>query len=234
MSLWWWVIYPYLSLAVLMVGSLYRYDSDQLGWTARSSEFLEKRRLRLGSLLFHWGVIFVFLGHVAGLLVPIEVYHALHVPDALYHATAMTVGGAAGLAAFSGLVLLLLRRLSVPRIRLTSSVMDILVLLLLGVTVGLGLATTLGYDTLVGPYEYRLTVGPWIRGILLLHPDPRLMAAVPLVLQLHIIAAFLVFALSPFTRLVHVWSLPLAYLRRAPQQVRRRGRTLADEGRGRP
>jgi len=217
-----WVVYPYLCLAVLVVGSLYRYDTDPMGWSAHSSEFLERRRLRLGSLLFHWGIVFVFLGHVAGLLVPLSVYRSLGVGDSLYHAFALVLGGASGLAALAGASLLLARRLSVPRVRRTTTPGDFLTLALLLVTVGLGLASTLGWNLTHGPYEYRSTVAPWLRGILTLSPNPALMEGVPLVLKLHILAAFLLFALSPFTRLVHIWSLPLAYLRRAPLQYRRR------------
>jgi len=217
-----WVVYPYVALTVLVVGTLARYNYDQYGWSAKSSEFLEKRLLRWGSLLFHWGIVFVFLGHVAGLLVPLRAYRAIGVPDHLYHLAATLGGGLAGLMAVVGLVLLLVRRLLVKRVLRTTAPMDFLALGLLLVTAALGLAMTLAHGVAAVPYEYRATVGPWIRGILLLQPKPALMAGVPLLLKLHILAALALVAVSPCTRLVHIWSAPLAYPRRAPIQYRRR------------
>ncbi|MGE5672407.1 MAG: respiratory nitrate reductase subunit gamma [Mycobacterium leprae] len=221
MTLFAWVIYPYLCLAVLVIGSLWRYDTDQLGWTAKSSEFLEKRRLRWGSLLFHWGIIFVFMGHVGGLLVPIQLTR-LATSDEMYHMSAMVMGGLSGLAAFAGLVLLFLRRTTVKRVWRNTTAGDMVALVLLIIVAGLGMSITLGYNVAVEPYEYRLTLGPWVRGLLLFHPDVSLMATVPTIIKAHVLIAFTLFAVSPFTRLVHIWSIPLAYLGRAPQQLRRR------------
>ena len=228
-----WVVYPYLCLTVLVVGTLARYNYDQIGWTSKSSELLEKRMLRTGSLLFHWGIIFVFFGHVAGLLVPIEVYQAIGISERMYHLGAMVMGGITGLMTLAGLALLLLRRLGVKRVLRNTAPADWVALGFLIATVAMGLLMTLGYNATHLPYEYRTTVGPWIRGVLLLHPDARLMSQVPLILQIHILTALGLFAVSPFTRLVHVWSLPLAYLRRAPMQYRRRTAASAQGSRRR-
>ncbi|MCL8209441.1 MAG: respiratory nitrate reductase subunit gamma [Actinomycetia bacterium] len=218
-----WGVVPYLSLAFLVGGTLHRYVSDPIGWGSRSSQLLERRWLKWGSLLFHWGILFVFVGHVLGLLVPVEVWRAIGVGEALYHLTADWVGGAAGAAAWAGLAVLLLRRALNRRVRLNSDVlMDWVALVLLFVVVSLGVAMTVGYNNVFGPYEYRTTVGPWIRSVLVLQPEPGLMARVPVLLQAHILAAWVLFAISPYTRLVHIWSLPLAYLRRAPIQYRSR------------
>lgn len=228
-----WGVYPYLSLMLLVVGTLARYNYDQIGWTSKSSELLEKRLLRTGSLLFHWGIILVFFGHVAGLLVPVAVYQAVGISEQLYHLGAMVMGGLTGLMTLVGLVLLVLRRLGVRRVLRNTSAADWVALGFLIATVSTGVLMTLGYNVTHLPYEYRTTVGPWIRGVLVLHPDAALMAGVPLVLQVHILTALALFAISPFTRLVHVWSLPLAYLRRAPMQYRRRGLPLPSGRRGR-
>lgn len=217
-----WVIYPYLAVAVFVVGHLYRYASDPYGWTARSSEFLEKRLLRWGSTLFHWGILLVFLGHLAGLLVPAWLYRSLGVSDALYHRMAVTAGGLAGATALAGLLLLAYRRLRVARVRRTSSPADWVALALLALVMGLGLYNTLGHNLLVAEYDYRFSIGPWLRGLLLFRPDPRRMAGVPLGYQLHVLAAFALLAAWPFTRLVHVWSLPLPYLWRRYVLYRRR------------
>jgi nitrate reductase gamma subunit len=218
----WWIIYPYLCLTVMVVGSLYRYGYGQLGWTARSSEVLERGLLRWGSQLFHWGILFVIVGHVMGLLVPVQIYQALGISRELYHENADILGGIAGLMTWAGLLLLLVRRLGNRRIRQNSSVSDIVVLVLLFIVVTTGDSLTLVYNNVYGPYGYRHTVGPWVRGLLTLHPQAALMAHVPLLFQLHIVLAFLLFAVSPFSRLVHIWSAPLAYPKRAPIQYRSR------------
>ncbi|MGE5592037.1 MAG: respiratory nitrate reductase subunit gamma [Bacillota bacterium] len=215
-----WVVFPYVSIAVFVVAHLYRYATNPYGWTSRSSEFLEKGWLRWGSLLFHWGVIFALLGHVGGLGVPMSWVEALGVSPELYHLLAIVIGGTAGVAAVAGLVILLLRRTLTERLRLTSTRMDFLALALLLVVVGLGIGNTLGYNLLYGSYEYRVTMGPWLRGLLTLRPDASLMVDVPITFQLHALAAFGLAGVWPFTRLVHVWSVPLTYVGRTPILVR--------------
>ncbi|MCL6517047.1 respiratory nitrate reductase subunit gamma [Alicyclobacillus sp.] len=229
MAQFWWVIFPYAALAVCIVGTLYRFVYGQRGWGSKSSEILEKRWLRVGSLLFHWGILFVIGGHVMGLLVPLSVYEALGVSSEAYHLLADVAGGLAGLSATAGCLILLLRRIFNKRVRRNSTVSDFVALTLLFLVIALGTAQTVVYNNVVGPYEYRLTVGPWTRGLILLHPDPALMAGVPLALKIHVVLTFLLFAVSPFTRLVHVWSAPLRYPTRAPIQYRARwGRFVSD------
>ena len=221
-SQFWWVIYPYLTLGLMVIGAIYRVIDRPIGWGSRSSEILEKNMLRWGSRLFHWGIIFVFGGHVVGLLVPIQVFHALGIPDEMYHVTADIFGGLAGIAAWLGMLILLLRRLFHPRVRKNSSVADILAVFLLFLVITIGDAVTLIYNNVVGPYEYRTTVNPWIRDVLVFHPDKTLMLHVPLIIQIHIVVALALLAVSPFTRLVHIWSLPIRYAVRAPIQYRAR------------
>lgn len=222
MNQFWWVIFPYLALVVMIVGSVYRYAHNPMSWGSRSSALLEKRWLKWGSQLFHWGILLVIAGHVMGLLVPLTVYQAMGISASFYHRNADILGGIAGLMAGAGLAILLVRRLWNGRVRKNSSVSDILTLGLLFLVVTTGDYVTIVRNNVVGPYEYRATVGPWLRGLLVLHPDAALMAHVPVAFQVHIVLAFLLFAVSPFTRLVHIWSLPLAYLRRAPIQYRDR------------
>ncbi|MCF8567511.1 respiratory nitrate reductase subunit gamma [Alicyclobacillus tolerans] len=217
-----WVIFPYLCIAVLVVGTIYRYSYDQIGWGSKSSEILEKRLLRWGSLLFHWGLVFVFFGHVMGLLIPIQFYQWLGVSSEFYHMNAEIFGGLTGLAAWVGILLLLIRRIVNKRVRLNSSPSDYVALCMLFIVVSLGLYVTTIYDSIHGPYEYRTSVGPWFRQVLTLHPQAALMLHAPLVLQMHAISAFLLFAISPFTRLVHIWSAPFAYITRAPILYRSR------------
>ncbi|HEX8733229.1 MAG TPA: respiratory nitrate reductase subunit gamma, partial [Ktedonobacterales bacterium] len=217
-----WGIFPYICLTVMIVGTIYRYQTGQLNWGSRSSEILEKKLLTVGSRLFHIGILFVFGGHVAGLLVPVEFYNALGISSEMYHGGAIVLGGLSGLLALLGLSILLYRRIANARVRVNSSFSDYVSDGLLWLVIALGLAFTLGYSLINGPYEYRVTVGPWIRSVLALQPNTALMAGVPLLLQVHIALAFALFGVSPFTRLVHVYSIPIGYLTRAPLVYRAR------------
>lgn len=221
-SVFFWGVFPYVCLLIMIVGTVYRYNSNQLSWTSKSSELLERRLLITGSILFHIGILFVLGGHIMGLLVPMQWYTALGISSEVYHLGAIILGGFSGLMAFAGISILLYRRIANRRVRMNSDFSDYLSDGLLWIIIFLGLCMTLGYNLIYGPYEYRATIGPWIRGIVTLHPDVTLMAGVPLLFQVHIIAAFCLFAVSPFTRLVHMYSIPLAYLTRAPIEYRAR------------
>ncbi|MEL9991332.1 MAG: respiratory nitrate reductase subunit gamma [Thermoproteus sp.] len=215
LALFLWVSFPYVVMSVFVVGHVYRYAVDQYAWTAKSSEIFEKGALRLGSQLFHWGMLVVIVGHLAGLLIPPSVTSAMGISEEEYHTIAIALGGASGLAAMIGALILLARRLGDPRVRATSDPSDILVLVLIVATGLVGLYNTLVYDIFVGPFDYRRTIGAWIRSLLAFQPDPAYMASVPITFQIHIVLAYLVFLMWPFTRLVHVWSYPIFYLERA-------------------
>jgi len=218
MSFWdqfWWVIFPYLMLTIFVVGHIYRYNTDQYGWTARSSEFMEKKTLKWGSILFHVGIIMVFGGHVVGLLIPKTWTEALGMTEAMYHAGAIYGGGLAGIITLSGIMILLFRRVNNKRVRATSSFGDIFIAVLLFVEIVMGMYNTLGFNLFVGGFDYRETLAPWFRGILLFRPNATLMTEVPLFFQLHTLFAFAIFGIWPFTRLVHVWSIPIEYFKRS-------------------
>lgn len=209
-----WVAIPYLSLAVFVVGHVWRYRRDQLAWTARSTQLLERPLLRLGSLLFHFGVLAVIGGHVLGILVPSGVTEAIGISEHTYHLIALVAGGTAGVAMTAGFVLLVFRRAANPRVRATTSRGDLLMYPLLGVALGTGMLATFGAN-LVDAYDYRETVAPWFRGIFTFRPDTELMTGAPFLFQLHAASVFLLYAVWPFSRLVHAWSVPLAYLQRS-------------------
>lgn len=209
-----WVVFPYICLTVFVVGNIYRYNADQIGWTSKSSELLEKNRLKWGSILFHWGIIFAFFGHVAGILIPREFFDLFGITEEMYHFGAVWFGGAAGLAALIGGILLWMRRMSVKRIRKHSTKSDNIGLAMLVIVVALGLTFTIINAPHHNTFNYRETIGPWFRGILIMRPMPDLMVVAPTVLKVHIFLAFFLFAIWPFTRLVHVWSLPLEYIGR--------------------
>lgn len=221
-----WVIFPYLALVTFVLGHVYRYVYDQYGWTPKSSQILERRMLMWGVLLFHWEFLFVFGGHVMGLLVPIEIYGAMGVSDHNYHLLSLWAGAPVGIVAMIGILLLNLRRWSIPRIRANTDAMRFITDALLLVVILLGLGATIGYRVyasqyeLQGEFEYRDTIGPWFRSLFYFSPQPDLMVGAPLIFQVHTLSAFVLFALWPFSSLVHVFSVPLGYFRRSYIQYR--------------
>ncbi|HIW13695.1 MAG TPA: respiratory nitrate reductase subunit gamma [Candidatus Salinicoccus stercoripullorum] len=206
-----WVIFPYLAIATFVIGHIFRYRYDQFSWTAKSSEFIEQKQLKWGSLLFHLGVIPVFFGHVAGLLVPAAWLSAIGVNDHLYHLGAVYIGSIFGIMTLVGMFLLTYRRLSKPSVLKLSSASDIIVNLLLLFIVFIGCYATLVTNTTTPDFDYRATISVWIRGLLTLRPEAALMETVPLTFKLHVLSGFAIFMMWPFTRLVHVWSVPLNY-----------------------
>src|SRR5690606_28062811 len=135
------------------------YNHDQFGWSAKSSEFLSKDNLlKWGSLLFHWGIIFVFFGHVAGILIPKNFFDALGITDDLYHFGAIWFGGAAGVATVIGGLLLFIRRTTNKRITRNGGKADLFTLILLGIVVLAGFTNTVGYTATGGTFDYRETL----------------------------------------------------------------------------
>ncbi len=210
-----WVIFPYICIAIFIVGHIFRYRNDQFGWTAKSSEFIEKKQLMIGSFLFHIGIIPVILGHISGLGIPKEWTRALGVSDHMYHMGAVYVGGFFGVVTLAGMLILTARRFTKANVRKLSSRSDLIVNTLLLLIVILGVYSSLVTNTLTPGFDYRDSISIWFRDLLILRPDASLMASVPLAFKLHVLSGFLIFALWPFTRLVHVWSVPLNYARRS-------------------
>ncbi len=217
-----WGALPYVVLTLCISGLVWRYVTNPFSWTSKSSEMLEKRKLRWGSLLFHYGVLAVFCGHIAGLLIPVEVYRGLGISDEEYHLAAIVGGMPAGIVTFAGSLLLLYRRYADARIRATSSLGDRVALIVLIVVLFTGLAATAASSMSHGDFDYRTTINPWLRGVLAFQPNPQLMETVPIGFKIHILTTFALYLVFPFTRLVHVFSLPLGYLRRSYVLYRRR------------
>lgn len=217
-----WIIYPYVVISVFILGMLMRYNTDQKRWTAKSSELLEKRLLKWGSLLFHIGIIFVFLGHSAGIIVPLAFYRLFGVPDEQYHIMAAVMGGLSGIVAVIGIIILIYRRLLVKRIRLTSSTGDIIAVFLLAIVMINGMAVTISHALDTSGFDYRANLAPWFRSLFIFSPNASLMAQVPIIFKFHVFSAFLFFALMPFTRMVHILSLPITFLARSFIPFRKR------------
>ena len=221
-GIFWWIIYPYLTLAIMIIGSLYRFAFSQMTWVLRQPSFSKKKWLRIGSPLFHYGILFAFIGHVMGILIPIEFYQAIGISDHLYHIGAIYGGGLAGLMVVAGAVILLIRKMTIDRVRIHATFADFFSVISLIIVAGIGVYMTLIYNTTVVEYEYRLTIGPWFRSLFTFQPQYELMLGVPLIFKIHVIASFALFASIPFTRLVHLYSVPVHYLGRSPQQYRSR------------
>ena len=209
-----WVAMPYAALGICVVGHVWRYRYDKFGWTTRSSQLYENRLLRLGSPLFHYGMLFVVLGHVLGLVVPESWTEAVGVSESAYHAVSFGLGTLAGIAVVVGLAILIYRRRTVGPVFSATTRNDKIMYVLLGLSLVLGLGTTLYYTLTGQAHDYRQDVSPWFRSIFSFRPEPELMSPAPLGFQLHVVAACALFAFWPFSRLVHVWSAPVGYLTR--------------------
>jgi len=214
------LVFPYLALTTSVVGHLYRYISDPYGWNTRSSELLEKRGLKLGITIFHWGIIFTLLGHGAGLLIPQRYWDAVGIDSQTHTAFATYSGVLVGAAALLGLSLLIYRRITKERILATTTLNDFVTIGLLFFVVATGLA-----NVAIGLYEHfdiLSTIAPWLRGIVTLTPDADLMLEVPFRFKIHILAVLTLIGFWPFSRLVHIWSIPLTYVFRRWIVFRRR------------
>ena len=214
--------YPYIAISVFFIGSLARYDRDQYTWRTGSSQFLRAKELRLGSNLFHIGILLLFVGHFVGLLTPPAVYHALGLSTSAKQILAVVAGGVFGGICLRGIIILIRRRLTDARIRATSSHMDIFILLLIGVQLVLGLLTLP-----ISLYHYdganMLLLAEWAQRIVTFRSGAAdQVSEIGFIFKLHLFLGQTLFLVFPFSRLVHVWSIPLGYVTRPYQVVRRR------------
>lgn len=221
------IVYPYLALTIFLVGSLLRYNKDQRSWKSDSSQLLYRGWLSWGSNLFHIGVLFLFAGHFVGFLTPIALLHALGIDPPLKQLLAWTMGLAAGTSAWFGLVILIGRRLAVARVRKTSRLSDVLVLVWIFAVLNLGLFSI----TISASAEHRdgaliVKFMHYVQHLLTFRSDAlSFILDTPWIYRAHMLMAFTFFLIFPFTRLVHIWSgfgSVFSYLGRQFQLVRRR------------
>ncbi|MDN7125807.1 respiratory nitrate reductase subunit gamma [Pseudidiomarina sp. 1APR75-33.1] len=216
-------IYPYIALAVMVIGTWIRYDREQFTWKTSSSQMLEKKQLRRGSIAFHIGILAIFVGHFVGLLTPSEVWYVLGISTSAKQIIAIVAGGIAGVICFYGLTILIVRRLKNPRIRANSSTMDIAILLLLYAQLILGLLSIfVSLDHLDGSTMVLLM--SWAQNTLTFDAATAAaaMTDVHWIFKLHVTLGLTIFLVFPFTRLVHMLSVPMQYLRRQHQVVRQK------------
>lgn len=215
--------YPYIALAICVIGSWIRYDREQYTWKASSSQVLRTSGMRMASNLFHVGVIFVLAGHFVGLLLPESIYHhVISTPNK--QLLAMVSGGFFGGLCFIGLSMLIYRRLSDSRVRASSTTSDILVLVVLWVQLVLGLSTIVA-STHHMDGSVMVMLANWAQSIVTFQPNAAAasIAPVSLVYKLHVFLGMTLFVLFPFTRLVHIASgisAPVKYMMRNYQIVR--------------
>jgi nitrate reductase gamma subunit len=209
-----WVVLPYVSLTVFVVGHVWRYRHDQFGWTSRSSQLLERRMLGIGSPLFHYGALAAIGGHVLGILIPASATEAVGIDEHAYHLISAIAGGVAGAACAIGLVILIYRRATVRRVAVTTTWLDLAAYVLLTAAIGLGVYETLAVQAFGNAYDYRESVAPWFRSLVTFRPETEGITDARLLFQIHAISAWPLYILWPFTRLVHAWSIPVQYLGR--------------------
>jgi nitrate reductase gamma subunit len=217
-------IYPYIALTVFFLGSLVRYDREQYTWKTGSSQMLESKQLRRGSVPFHVGIIMVLMGHFVGLLTPHQVWDFLHVTAPMKQVFAMAMGGFFGLICLYGLVILIQRRISHPRVRASSSTMDMAVLWLLLAQLLLGLISIfVSFGHLDGAEMLKLM--GWAQNLVTFQGSAAAanITDVHIIFKLHVFLGMTLFVVFPFSRLVHVWSVPLKYFKRNYQVVRTKG-----------
>ena len=223
-------IMPYAALTILVIGSIVRYDRDQYTWKSSSSQLLRRKQLMWGSILFHVGIITIFFGHLVGLFTPVWVLDAFGIPYALKQWMAVIIGGPAGIAALIGGTLLLHRRLTEPRIRATSSRMDIAIMLLIWLQLAIGLLTiTQTMQHMDGSEMVRFM--NWSQSIVTWNINAWVTVVdVHWLYKLHIFLGLIITALFPFSRLVHIvsgFAAPVKYLTRPGYQIVRSRRSKA-------
>lgn len=208
-------ILPYVVVAVELSISLWRFFSNSYKFSSLSSEFLEGKKLFWGSVPFHYGILVVLLAHLLAFFFPksLLLWNSVPIRLLLLEVTGFTFG----LMALVGLGMLIYRRLTTPRVRAVTTPMDLLVLLLLLVQIGsgLGIALTLRW----GSSWYAAALVPYLRSLFVLSPNIEYVAGMPLLVKTHIVSAFILVGILPFTRLVHFLILPISYIWRPYQLV---------------
>ncbi len=212
-------VYPYIAITVMVLGSIVRYETEPFTWKSSSSQLLRRKQFVIGSVLFHVGVLMILGGHLVGLLTPIAIWDALGISHGAKQIFAMLMGGIAGIMAMIGGLILLHRRLVDPRIRANSTVADTGILILLMLQLVLGLLTILvSAQHLDGHEMVRLM--QWAQGIAYFGDNPEVfLQGGALIFKAHILLGLTIFLLFPFTRLVHMLSVPLRYLWRPGYQI---------------
>ena len=209
------IVLPYAALLLFFVGTIYKYKATKFKFSSLSSQFLETRKLYWGSVPFHWGILFLFFGHLTAFLFPSSILAWNQMPARLIILEISAFTG--GILTLIGLSNLLYRRISDARLRKVTNIMDIILELLLLSQIFFGL--WVAYSNRWGSSWFATILSPYLRSIFTFYPNIDAVAMLPFIVQLHIIIAFFIFLIIPFTRLVHLLVFPLSYLWRPYQKV---------------
>lgn len=201
-------VFPYVALALALVGGLWRYFRDRFSFSAFSSQLLENRSLFWGSVPWHYGIVILLVGHLIGWLIPAGVAAFNAVPLRLYILEITALG--LGLLALVGIAILLYRRAVNPRVRAAGTAMDVVLVVLLLAQAALGVYTAVFVRW--GSWWYISNAVPYLNSLLVLNPQIQYATSLPLLTQLHVLNAFLLVAVFPFSRLIHVFTYPITYL----------------------
>ncbi|TXS48676.1 respiratory nitrate reductase subunit gamma [Streptomyces sp. uw30] len=206
-----WGVLPYVTFALLVAGLVWRHRYDRFGWTTRSSQVYESRLLNIASPAFHYGILFVLVGHLVGLFVPESWTDSLGVSEHTYHLFSLYGGTAAGVVTVAGIALLLYRRRTNAPVFRATTTNDKLMYVVLVAAIVMGMVAKLAHSSGDG-YDYRQSIAPWARSLFTLQPDLVRMQGVPVLYQIHAVIGMALIALVPYTRLVHMFSAPVQYL----------------------
>jgi nitrate reductase gamma subunit len=215
-------IYPYIAIVIFLFGSWVRFDREQYTWKSDSSQFLSNSNMRLANNLFHVGVIAIFLGHFVGLLTPHSWFQAMGVSDMTHQYIAIIAGSVFGTLCLIGAVILWMRRMSNSRVKAAGRSSDMFILSWILITLCLGLSTipVSIHHANAGDPGVMIALANWVQSVVTLRADAALLTGVDAIFKIHLFFGMTVFLLFPFTRLVHIWSVPFGYLSRAYQVVR--------------
>jgi nitrate reductase gamma subunit len=208
------ILFPYAAISICVIGTIYRYFKKGFTYTSLSSQFLESGELFYASVPWHFGVLGVLAGHLIGFVLPKQVLWFNGVPLRLY--ILETTGFVLGLLCLIGVISFVIRRVTTARIWAVTTPMDMVVLLLLLIQVSLGVAIAVFYRW--GSSWYVISAVPYLRSLFVLQPDPAMLVPLPMMVKLHIINAFTILVVFPFSRLVHALVIPVQYLWR-PYQI---------------
>ena len=215
MQTFFFIAFPYIALILAVGIGLYRYFSHRFTYSSDSSQLLENRHLFWGSVSWHYGITLILVAHLLPWLFPRAAAAVLGDPTRLM--VLELTGLALGFYCVFGIVVLIARRLpNDSRARAVTSPMDWILLLVLAFQVLSGVGIAL-FDRW-GSAWYLSTAVPWLWSLVRLDPDASTVTGLPVFIQSHLISGFVVILLFPFTRLVHVFAIPIEYLWR-PYQV---------------
>ncbi len=208
-------VLPYVSVVLFVVMTIQRYRQHKFSYSSLSSQFLENRMHFWGSVPFHYGILFVLAGHVLAFLMPSAILSWNAAPVRLF--LLEVTGLAMAILALVGLVNIVLRRRSNPKVRRVTNVADWVLYLVVGVQIVSGISVSVAHGW--GSSWFATSVTPWLWSLVFLEPEVSYVASLPFAVQVHIVTAFLLIAFFPFTRLVHVLVIPNQYLWRRSQVV---------------